>query len=404
MQVVLPQPAIERGGAFSACNVAMAAPVDLSVLSKSSAKLATFAVALHGGRVFEYSYDQKKDGKRITAHRFEVYLVGLKGESYCIGFLKDSQQQCEKAKAQYKDGSTWLLSKVVLDTYTSSNYIATPVPFRVDLRKSTLKTMAGVSGAPQPALHPIPPRSVADVAGINTARSTDLLAFIKTIGAERTTTTGYHIADVELLDDSKIGEELAIVTVSVFGKDKLNVLKEHLGSPMVFFNLSVQCSQGNTKISHFANDVVVQAPECDKTTHLTTQKNELATAVNVKSLTTGFTPNASKDVSGPQVLSCAAFLDYTRDNPHATLPATHVGARRRTGVQPIHSGCFSASDLVLGAAPRRERCNDSRDAGASGLAVGILCFFSTIPSEACGQQPQHASAMPRAPLPQHETD
>ena len=40
------------------------------------------------------------------------------GESYCLGFVKASQQQCLKAKADYKDGSKWLLSKVVLDTYT----------------------------------------------------------------------------------------------------------------------------------------------------------------------------------------------------------------------------------------------------------------------------------------------
>ena len=45
------------------------------------------------------------------------YLASLKGESYCLGFLKGSQQQCEKARAEYKDGSLWLLSKVVLDTH-----------------------------------------------------------------------------------------------------------------------------------------------------------------------------------------------------------------------------------------------------------------------------------------------
>ena len=122
----------------------------------------------------------------------------------------------------------------MLDTYTNSNYISTPVPFRVDLHKSTMKKMADESGAPQPALHPIPPRTVADVADINTTRSTDLLAFIKSIGPERSTTSGFRIADVGLLDDSKIGEELAVVTVSVFGEDKLNGLKEHIGSPMVF--------------------------------------------------------------------------------------------------------------------------------------------------------------------------
>ena len=48
----------------------MTVPMDLAVLSKSSAKLATFGVAMHGGRVFDYTYTGKKDGKAITAHRF----------------------------------------------------------------------------------------------------------------------------------------------------------------------------------------------------------------------------------------------------------------------------------------------------------------------------------------------
>ena len=86
----------------------------------------------------------------------------------------------------------------------------------------------------------------------------------------------------------------------------------------------------------------------------------------------------------PQALSCAAFLDYTRDNAQATLP--HV--MQLLWVQVEVSGRLSAKDLVLGAAPRRERCNDS-------LAVGILCFFSTFPTGTRREQLQHASAIPR---------
>ena len=37
-------------------------------------------------------------------------------------------------------------------------------------------------------------------------------------------------------------------------------------------------------------------------------------------MTTEFTPNATKDAGGPQVLLCAAFLDYTRDNEKASVP------------------------------------------------------------------------------------
>lgn len=300
---------------------AMAAVLDLNALNKSSAKLATFTVALSGGRVFEYSYQQKKDGKRIIAHRFEVYLVGMNGESYCIGFVKASHQTCKQAADKYKDGSICHLSKAFLDTYTAANYISTPVLFRVDLQKSTLNLITDLGGAPQPAMHPIPPRSVADVACINTAKTTDLLALVKSVTRDRKSKDGHSIADVELLDDSKIGDDkLAIVTVSVFGSEKLRTLTAAIGSPMVFFNLSVSCSSGRTSISHYADDVIVPAPACAKTTLLTSKHEELSKAENVESLTTAFVPNNSKDVSGPQVLSCAAFLDFTRDNKDARTP------------------------------------------------------------------------------------
>ena len=70
--------------------------------------------------------------------------------------------------------------------------------------------------------------------------------------------------------------------------------------------MSVSCSQQSTVINHYANDIVVLAPVCDKTNLLMSKEQVSATAVNVKSLTTGFTPNAIKDASGPQSLTCAA--------------------------------------------------------------------------------------------------
>ena len=72
-------------------------------------------------------------------------------------------------------------------------------------------------------------------------------------------------------------------------------------------------------INHYKSDGVTLPPACDKTELLKTKTEELAAAVNIKSLTTGFSIN-NRDVSGPQVLSCAALVDYTRDNEHAIIP------------------------------------------------------------------------------------
>ena len=51
--------------------------------------------------------------------------------------------------------------------------------------------------------------------------------------------TGHDIADVQLLDNSMQCGQLAAVTISVFGKDKIKVLQKNIGKPTVFFNLSV---------------------------------------------------------------------------------------------------------------------------------------------------------------------
>jgi hypothetical protein len=46
----------------------------------------------------------------------------------------------------------------------------------------------------------------------------------------------------------------------------------------------------------------------------------LSTATNTESLTAAWVATQSKDVSGPQPLSCSAFLDYTSEAPHASMP------------------------------------------------------------------------------------
>ena len=71
---------------------------------------------------------------------------------------------------------------------------------------------------------PDPPRTVADVARINTNKTTDLLAFVKSVSPERSTKSGNVVADVELLDDSKVdGGQIVSVKVGVFGAEKLTI-------------------------------------------------------------------------------------------------------------------------------------------------------------------------------------
>ena len=64
--------------------------------------------------------------------------MGKDAEAYCVGYVKGSLGQCNKAKEKFAQGSVCALSKVVLDSFTAVQYISTPVPFRVDLAKSNV--------------------------------------------------------------------------------------------------------------------------------------------------------------------------------------------------------------------------------------------------------------------------
>ena len=69
---------------------AMTAMQNLKALSKSSARLATFAVRLCDGESETYTFTSKKSGQLTTANKFEVTLVGKNPEEYCKGYVKAS--------------------------------------------------------------------------------------------------------------------------------------------------------------------------------------------------------------------------------------------------------------------------------------------------------------------------
>ena len=100
---------------------------------------------------------QKGTGTSVTAHKFEAWLVGLKCENYCVGFVRGPAATCEAAAKKFTDGSCWLLSKVSLDIYMAFAYIFTPVAVRVDLGKSTVESAGTFSGVRHPAVHPVLP-------------------------------------------------------------------------------------------------------------------------------------------------------------------------------------------------------------------------------------------------------
>jgi hypothetical protein len=299
----------------------MAGYADIAALNKSSGKVATFAVRFVRVKASEYTFTSKRDTKPVTQHKLEAWLVGTNAHAYCVGFVKGSQATVKEAQEKFAEGSVWALSKVVFDTQTAIAFVSTPVPFRLDVAKSNMVPITDNELCMQLPQEPVPPRSVADTARITSKRSTDLIAIVKDVGEQRTTKSGQVVADVTLTDnsDSSAGV-LATIRVAVFGPDKIRLLRAHVGEPMVFFNLSVQFAEGKLSVTHYLGELARHAPVCQKTEALLGEKATLTSATNTSILTTQWTPQQARDVSGPVPLSCAAFLDFTAESPEAKMP------------------------------------------------------------------------------------
>ena len=290
---------------------------DLAGLNRNSAKIASFLVRVKNAEKIVYTEVSKKTRIPVTAYKFEAHLVGEHPESYCIGCIKGTQAVMDAAFELYVNDSVWILSKVAFDTAKQGAYVSTPIACRVDLEKSTLERSE--TDAARTAKIVVPPRTVAETSCIKTSRATDLMAMIKEITPMRTTTSGKKVADVTLIDESKASDgKLATVMVGVWGEAKVNQLRK--GQTMVFFNLSVSVDGNQIQINHWEANIVQPAPDCSKAQALRAKENELTDTSETNMLTMTWTPTNTRDVSGLQPLSCAAFLDFTAEEPKAKMP------------------------------------------------------------------------------------
>ena len=305
-------------------------PVTLSTMNvqafnKSSVKIGHFVVKIAHGEKMDYTYEDKKTKQTVKAHKFECTLVGELPEVYMHGFVKGTPKDVDEAAKKFANGNVYTLSKTQLDTWTSPAYISSPKPFRVNLGKSTLTPMASSNDvAKKMPQAPVPPRTVAETAGITSSKSQDLLALVKEVANKRKNKDGKDIIDVVLIDGSKTQTgERATLFASVWGHDKVQLLESHVGHPLAFFNLTTKLDGDKRLVNHYEEAPIRSAPTCDKTDQLQIEAATLLAATDTKQLSSEreWTPAEGRDVSGPQPLCCAAFLDYTAAEPSASMPA-----------------------------------------------------------------------------------
>ena len=213
------------------------------------------------------------------------------------------------------------LSKISLDTWTSTTSISSPKAFRLNLQKTTCQQIGDDDAfARQIPLAPVPPRTVGETAKVTTNKAQDLLAIVKEAKKKRRTNSGIDVIDAVLIDDSKADTgELATVFVSVWGEQKVDLIEKNVGKPLAFFNLTIKIEGGNRVVNHYADALLLAAPDSEKTKQLLAEASTLTTATNIVQLSTEkeWHPHQSPDVSGPQPLCCAALLDLTAEEPTA---------------------------------------------------------------------------------------
>ena len=173
---------------------------NLKEFNTNSAKRASFPGTIFNGKVHMYDYEAKTAKKTVTAHKFECTLVGQDAHHYVKAFLKGSENDAKSAHKKYTDGSRWILSKASLDTWTKSAYISTPLQFRINLEKTTMKKVEGA--VQEMPLEPIPPRTIAETIGITTDKAQDILCLVKHTKDRRKIPDGTVLTDALLVDGS----------------------------------------------------------------------------------------------------------------------------------------------------------------------------------------------------------
>ena len=292
--------------------------IDLSAMNKQTIRFSSFAGRLTNVHSYSYTYNAKRSGTPITAHKLEARLVGDTETKYTMAVFKGSAAEVSAAKLKYMDSSLWVFSNIKFDESASVAFLSSPLPWCVDLKKTNVAINEDTDIGGKVVQVPVPPRTVAETCQITSTRHQDLLGLVTNVEPPRQTKRG-EVADVTVMDGSENGSDYAQVKIAVWGHAKQQLVKDNLGKPLVFFNLVCKVGEGSKQYTSWDDSPILEAPTCDRTTKLNEDAESLLGAKNVTMLT-NYTAKASVDVSGPQTLAASALLAYTSRNPNAKLP------------------------------------------------------------------------------------
>ena len=97
---------------------------------------------------------------------------------------------------------------------------------------------------------------MADIAVIESARLTGLVAIVRDCSETRNPAGQPAAVDVTVADDSKASSsKLAEVVIAVWGESQIELITSHKEQPVVFFNLAMRYDSRGLRATHW-KDVV----------------------------------------------------------------------------------------------------------------------------------------------------
>ena len=151
--------------------------------------------------IIDYSYTW--NGSEVVTQKLQVLLQSKIGEQYCLGLARLQRKDKNELKItaqRWETGTTWKFKGIVLHNEKPA-YIHTPCRFVIDLRKSKVHRLLPSNAYP---VTPVPTVTIADVLQLTQMQRFDLMAIPSKIVKVRTAGTGMQIADVRLVDGSKM--------------------------------------------------------------------------------------------------------------------------------------------------------------------------------------------------------
>ena len=182
--------------------------------------------------IIDYSYIWS--GSEVVTQKLQVLLQSKIGEQYCMGLarlLRKDTNELKMTAQRWETGTTWKFKGIVLHNEKPA-YIHTPCRFVIDLRKSKVNKLLQSAAYP---LTPVPTVTIADVLQLMQMQRFDLMAIPSQIIKVRTAGTGMQIADVQLVDGSKMAgstsTEYACLPLTLFSKMRQSSIRSKLVLP-----------------------------------------------------------------------------------------------------------------------------------------------------------------------------